>query len=157
MSATVQIPSADRPVGPAPVTTGHSVHWNWLGLWVSLTVFAVFEVVKHGYVNGSAADAAMLTAAAVGFFVAPDLTFVIGAGQPVPHGHISPLAVPWYNALHRMLVPLVLTAIIGIAFAPLAFVPLALFVGGLSWMAHIALDRAAGYGLRNPDGSRSRA
>ena len=115
------------------------------------------SVVKHGFVNGTATDAALLTSAAVGFFVAPDLTFVIGAGQPTQKGHLAGRAVPWYNAMHRISVPLTATAIIGVALAPLALGPLALFIGGVSWMAHIALDRAAGYGLRNPDGSRNRA
>ena len=133
------------------------LRWGWLGLWAFLTAFAVFEVTKHGFVNGSALHATVLTLAAVGFFVAPDLTFLIGAGQPVPNGHIATAAVPWYNAMHRMSLPLALTSIVGIALAPLSLWSLALFVGGLSWMAHIALDRAGGYGLRNPDGSRSQA
>lgn len=132
------------------------VHWGWLGLWAFLTVSTVFEVVKHGYVNGTAADAALLTAVAVGAFVAPDLTFVVGAGQPAPKGTLPTRAVPWYNLMHRMWIPFALTTTIGTALAPLALVPLAGFIGGLSWMAHIALDRAAGYGLRNPDGSRER-
>jgi Domain of unknown function (DUF4260) len=28
----------------------------------------------------------------------------------------------------------------------------ALFTGGLAWLAHVALDRALGYGLRGRDG-----
>ena len=132
------------------------IHWQWAGLWAFLTAFAVFEVTKHGYVNGSAFDAIVLTATVVGFFVAPDLIFHIGAGDDVEHGSISPRAVPFYNAGHRMLIALTFTTVIGIGWAPLAPLPLALFVGGLSWMAHIALDRTAGYGLRNPDGSRDR-
>ncbi len=136
---------------------GHRIHWSWFGVWAFLTTFAVFEVVKHGYVQGSALHAATLTVAAVGFFIGPDLTFMIGAGQPTPKGHIAEAAVPWYNAAHRMSVPLTLTSIVGTVLAPLAFGPLVLFVGGLSWMAHIALDRAGGYGLRNPDGSRGPA
>ena len=133
----------------------HRLHWNWLALWASLTAFAVFEVVKHGFVNGSAVYAIALTAAAVGSFIAPDLTFVIGAGNDVAKGSLSTRAVPFYNALHRMPVAFAFTAGIGIGLAPLAPLPLAVFIGGLSWMAHIAMDRAAGYGLRNPDGSRN--
>jgi hypothetical protein len=30
--------------------------------------------------------------------------------------------------------------------------PLALFIVGLAWAAHIALDRALGFGLRDSDG-----
>jgi hypothetical protein len=144
--------STERQPGPPPIR----VHWTWLIVWALLTTFAVFEVVKHGYVNGTAIDAAFLTATAVGFFIAPDLTFLIGAGQPAAKGFLPTRAVPWYNTMHRMWIPLTLTSIIGIALAPLAQVPLVGFIGGLSWMAHISLDRAAGYGLRNPDGSRDR-
>lgn len=133
------------------------VHWGWLGLWALLTACAVFEVIKHGFVNGSATQAAILTATAIGFFIAPDLTFLVGASRPVQHGYIATTAVPWYNSMHRMWVPLVLTSAVGVVLAPLAFGPLAVFIGGLSWMAHIALDRAAGYSLRNADGSRDRA
>ena len=132
------------------------IHRGWLGLWAFLTAFTVFEVVKHGYVDGTATDALLLTAAAIGCFVVPDLTFLIGAGQPAPKGALPTRAVPWYNLMHRMWIPLLLTSFVGVALAPLTPVALAGFIGGLSWMAHIALDRAAGYGLRNPDGSRGR-
>lgn len=145
----------DTTAAPAAGDPSHRIHWNWFGLWAFLTAFAVFEVVKHGYVNGSTLDAVVLTTVSVGFFVAPDLTFLVGAGQPVAKGNLAPRAVRWYNAMHRMWVPLTMTSFIGIALAPLAFGPLAVFIGGLSWMAHIALDRTAGYGLRNRDGSRN--
>ena len=126
---------------------------GWLALWVVLTAFAGFEVVKHGYLDGGAIDAIVLTVAAVGFFILPDLTFLIGIGESTEHGHLPVRTVPYYNALHRLWPPLVLTVMIGVVFAPLSLGTLALFVGGLSWMAHVALDRATGFGLRNPDGS----
>jgi len=129
--------------------------WRWAGLWTFLTTFVAFEVVKHGFVNGSTTDAIVLTGTAIGFFIAPDLTFLIGVGDEVERGSISRRAVPFYNAAHHMSVPFAFTAAIGIGLAPLGPILLALFVGGLSWMAHIALDRTSGYGLRNPDGSRS--
>ena len=135
-------------------SSGHRIRWDWLLLWLFFTVFAAFEVTKHGFVNGSPLYAFALTATAVVFFIAPDLTFLIGAGDEVPEGSISTRAVPYYNALHRMLIPVAFTTVLGIALAPLAPLPLALFIGGLSWMAHIALDHTAGYGLRNTDGSR---
>ena len=96
---------------PAQQTDPSSVriHWTWLAVWAFLTTFTAFEVVKHGYVNGAAADAALLTATAVGFFVAPDLTFLIGAGQPAAKGSLPTRAVPWYNTMHRMWIPLTLT------------------------------------------------
>lgn len=128
MNTTTATPSTDHTTEPAPAVAPHRIHRNWLILWAFLTTFA-----------------------------APDLTFVIGAGQPTQKGHLAARAVPWYNAMHRIWLPLAATAIIGVTLAPLAFGSLALFIGGLSWMAHIALDRAAGYGLRNPDGSRNQA
>ncbi len=137
-----------------PDTPTFSVHKRWLALWAFVTAFAVFEVVKHGYVNGSASYAAVLTTTAVGAFIAPDLTFVVGIRDDVPHGSMSRKAVPFYNAAHRMTVALGLTLVIGIGLAPLNSAAVVAFVGGLSWMAHIAMDRAAGYGLRNADGSR---
>jgi hypothetical protein len=145
-----------QPHDPRPRSNRFCIHWPWAGLWAFLTVFALFEVIEHGHINGSALDATVLTLTAVGFFVAPDLTFLIGAGDAVEQGSISTRAVPFYNAAHRMLIALVFTTVVGIGLAPLAPPPLALFIGGLSWMAHIALDRTAGYGLRNADGSRDR-
>ncbi len=127
---------------------------GWFVLWAFVTTFAWFEVVKHGYVQGGWTDAVLLTTAAIGFFIAPDLTFLIGAGQPVEKGYLPTRAVPFYNAMHRAWAPLMLTVVVGIGLAPLAPLPLALFVGGLSWFAHVALDRVAGYGLRNRDGGR---
>ncbi len=166
------VPSSPAPERPATFAPGGAtpdertphtasptvrVHWSWVGIWAILTTFAVFEVVKHGYVNGTSADAAVLTVAAIAAFIAPDLTFLIGLGQPAPAGSLPRAAVPWYNTMHRMWIPFGLTTIIGVAFAPLSLLSLAAFVGGLSWMAHIALDRAAGYGLRASDGSHTHA
>lgn len=127
---------------------------GWLTLWFVVTAFTVFEVVKHGYVNGDPIDALILTGAAVGFFVLPDLTFLIGLTEHAERGHLPSRSVPYYNALHRFWPPVIWVLFIGVAFSPLTLGTLALFVGGLSWLAHVCLDRAAGYGLRNADGSR---
>ena len=127
---------------------------GWLALWAFVTAFAWFEVVMHGYIEGSALEAAVLTTVAVGAFILPDMTFLVGIGQPIEKGYLPTKAVPSYNAMHRIWPPLLLTTVVGIGLTPLGPVGLALFIGGLSWMAHVALDRAAGYGLRNADGSR---
>ncbi len=127
---------------------------GWFMVWVFLTAFAWFEVIEHGYVNGGGIEAVVLTATAVGAFILPDLTFLVGAGQQAERGYLPVRAVPFYNAMHRFVPPLVLTTFVGVVFDPLGAVGLAVFVGGLSWMAHVAMDRAAGYGLRNDDGSR---
>jgi len=152
---TTSATETDAAIETSNDRSGRGVHWNWLALWAFLTVFAVFEVAKHGFVNGSPLYALVLTATAVGSFVAPDLTFVIGAGDSVAKGSISTRAVPFYNAAHRMSIALIFTTVVGIGLAPLAPLPLAVFIGGLSWMAHIAMDRTTGYGLRNRNGGRS--
>jgi hypothetical protein len=138
----------------ASVSLPMSARWLWALVWAGLTAVAGFELAKHGYVNGDTGDAVILTASAVGLFIAPDLTFLAGLGDPVSKGMMSPRAVPYYNAMHRIWLPLLLTAGIGVVFAPLGLLGLAGFIGGLSWMAHIAMDRTAGYSLRNADGSR---
>ena len=127
---------------------------GWFVAWVLLTAYTWFQVVEHGYVSGDAFDAVILTATAVGAFILPDLTFLVGVGQTVERGYLPVRAVPFYNAMHRFVPPLVLTTFVGVVFDPLGSVGRVAFVGGLSWMAHVALDRAAGYGLRNADGSR---
>ena len=132
----------------------HHLSVRWLGAWAVLTAAVTFEVIKHGIVRGSGAETAALAGVAVLFFIAPDLTFLVGIGQPAEKGHLPRRAVPWYNAMHRLWVPLGFTVLVAATLTPHATSTVALFVGGLSWMAHIALDRASGYGLRNPDGSR---
>ncbi len=127
---------------------------GWFAVWAFVTTFVWFEVAKHGWMQGSPLDAALLTSTAVLAFIAPDLTFLVGVGEPTPKGHLPKRAVPFYNAMHRFWPPLLITTGVGIAFDPLGPAGLIAFVAGLSWMAHVALDRVAGYGLRNPDGSR---
>ena len=76
--------------------------------------------------------------------VAPDLPLFAGGGRELARGQLHPRAVPAYNAAHRVAGPLVL-------FAAGVFAPAAL-VAGLAWGAHIAVDRAVGYGLRDAAG-----
>jgi len=153
---TTHAAATDETASPAdnpPTRPGLQIRWNWLSLWAFLSAFAAFEVIKHGFVNGSPLYALSLTGISLAFFIAPDLTFIIGIGDEVPQGSLSRRAVPFYNAMHRMLIAFAFTTLVGIGLAPLAPLPLALFIGGLSCMAHIAMDRAAGYGLRDSDGS----
>jgi hypothetical protein len=84
-------------------------------------------------------------------FMAPDVALLLGAGRGLAPGQLHPRAVPLYNALHHPAGPLVLAAlwVAGVAGAgPLA--------AALAWGAHIAMDRAAGYGLRTRDGHQAR-
>jgi hypothetical protein len=120
-----------------------AVRTAWLIAALLLVAFAVFESAKYG--------AATITAAVV-FVILPDLTMLIGASEsPRPaHGQFSPRAVPFYNAMHRPWLPLAI--LVGYPFGPIHWPPL--FTAGLAWLAHIAVDRAAGYGLRAADGFR---
>lgn len=126
---------------------------TWLAAWALITALTTFHVVSAGTVDGSMEQATALGAVAVGFFIAPDLTFLIGIGEPVESGRLPRRVVPWYNAMHRLRTPLALTAVVLTGSIVTGTDPGLFLVAGLSWIAHIALDRAAGYTLRNPDGS----
>jgi predicted acyltransferase len=127
----------------------------WLAVGIALTAFAIFEVVVHDL-----GPAPILV-----FAVLPDLAFLVGIGQPHERGQLPSRAVPAYNLAHR---PLVALAVIALALAgllaarllkqaPAEFeaarrIPLVVYVAGVTWLAHIALDRALGFGLRTPEG-----
>jgi hypothetical protein len=86
----------------------------------------------------------------VAFGLAPDLALVAGAGSGLARGQLHPRAVRLYNAVHSLWAPLALVLL------AVAFLPLGYLVGALAWAAHIALDRALGYGPRTPDGFQRR-
>jgi hypothetical protein len=113
----------------------------WAALAAFSLAFIVLEVINHG---GSALIAAFL------LLIAPDLTMFIGA-RAAGDGKLSPKAVPWYNVMHRPWIPLAVLVVYSVGGLG-DWVPL--FTAGLGWLAHIALDRAFGYGLRERDGSR---
>lgn len=130
---------------------------SWLAAAVALTVFSIYEVVVH--------DLGPLPI--IVFAVLPDLTFLAGVGERHERGQLPPRAVPAYNLAHRPMVPLVviavaLTALLLIRLlvaAPDQFeaarrIPLVAYTAGITWLAHIAFDRAFGFGLRTPDGWR---
>jgi hypothetical protein len=80
------------------------------------------------------------------FLTAPDLpllAFAAGSRE----GRLDPRAVPLYNAVHRIWGPLLL-GVLSLWLGP------AWLAGALAWGAHVAIDRAAGYGLRAADGSQ---
>src|ERR1700761_8580445 len=114
---------------------------GWLGAGLAALAFGGLEVANHG----PWALAGLIT-----FAIAPDLTFLKGLGQAsqMQPGQLPPAAVPWYNAAHRPWVPALL--LVAYAVTPLTWAPL--FAAGLGWLAHIALDRAMGFGLRTTDG-----
>jgi hypothetical protein len=85
--------------------------------------------------------------AAFGF--APDLALFYGAGAGLAKGRLHPRAVAAYNLMHRFWGPLVMLAL-----AASGLIGVGFFIGALTWVFHIALDRALGYGLRARDGSQ---
>lgn len=70
-------------------------------------------------------------------FLLPDLSFVAYRAGP----RVGAMA---YNAMHTYAIPLLLAIALLLAGASLA-VP-------LIWIAHIGMDRALAYGLKNPTG-----
>ena len=113
----------------------------WLAGALFWSAFAVLEAVNHGWLAGTLAFA---------FLIAPDLTFLVALDDAprMAKGQLPPRAVPYYNAMHRALVPLVLMALY--AFGPFTWAPL--FAALCGWLAHISYDRAFGYGLRTKEG-----
>lgn len=113
----------------------------WLAGALFWSAFAVLEGVNHGWLAGTLAFA---------FFIAPDLTFLVALDDAprMAKGQLPPRAVPYYNAMHRALVPLALMALY--AFGPFTWAPL--FAALCGWAAHISYDRAFGYGLRTKKG-----
>ncbi|MFI6872427.1 DUF4260 family protein [Streptomyces sp. NPDC050400] len=122
-----------------PLTVVRRTAWLLNALFWS--AFAVLEAVNHGWLAG------LLS---VVFFIAPDLTFLVGAGEAkgLRKGQLQPRAVPFYNTAHRALIPLAL--IVAYLWQPIDWAPL--FAGFCGWLAHISYDRAFGYGLRTKEG-----
>src|SRR5689334_3175503 len=81
------------------------------------------------------------------FAIAPDLALFAGIAPGLEKGQLAPRAVPLYNALHLAAGPLLLAG----AIAAGLLGPLWLGAA-FAWGAHVALDRAVGYGLRGRDG-----
>ncbi|MFE7165944.1 DUF4260 family protein [Streptomyces sp. NPDC057616] len=114
----------------------------WLANAFFWSAFAILEAVNHGWPAG---------ALALAFFVLPDLTFLVALDDAprMAKGRLPPRAVPYYNAMHRALVPLTLL----VAYAAQPFWNWApAFAALCGWMAHISYDRAFGYGLRSKEG-----
>ncbi|KUN05048.1 hypothetical protein AQI95_16200 [Streptomyces yokosukanensis] len=113
----------------------------WLALALFWSAFAVLEGIGHGWLAG---------AAALAFLVLPDLTFLVALDDAprMAKGQLPPRAVPYYNAMHRALVPLAL--LVACTVLPVTWPPAVAALCG--WLAHISYDRAFGYGLRTKEG-----
>ena len=84
--------------------------------------------------------------AVLAFALAPDIALVAGFAPGLARGQPHTRAVPLYNALHAFPGPILLGAAALLWLGPLWQ------AGALAWGAHIALDRALGYGFRAGDG-----
>jgi Domain of unknown function (DUF4260) len=111
----------------------------YLALALGAGALTVVSVIQAGF--GTALALAIFCA------VAPDLTMLIGFRAHSERGQLSPRAVPFYNAVHRVWGPLALIAVYLVAVHELA-----LLAGALAWLSHIAVDRTLGFGLRDHTG-----
>src|SRR4051812_37387185 len=98
--------------------------------WLAVTVLS-FAVAARAAASGPAWAWALFALGAIG----PDLSMLVGVGTPVAHGQLPAIAVPYYNAVHRIVVPLALVSL-----GVLASVAVLTIVGA-AWAGHIALDR----------------
>ncbi|MDX3312276.1 DUF4260 family protein [Streptomyces sp. NPDC054884] len=114
----------------------------WLASALFWSAFAILEAMNHGWLAGSLAFA---------FLIVADLAFLVGldAAPRMAKGQLPPRAVPYYNAMHRAVVPLALMVLY--TFGPFPAWP-PLFAALCGWLAHISYDRAFGYGLRTKEG-----
>lgn len=128
-----------------PTISSSAARWVVRGLWLLLALFWTAFVVLEGWNHGVGAGVAGFAG-----LIWPDLAMLVGMKESgtLERGRLSPRAVPYYNALHRMSVPLLIA--VAYPFSPWD-VP-AFFALLCGWMAHIAFDRAAGYGLRDRNG-----
>jgi hypothetical protein len=105
-------------------------------LFAALLTAVVFEVAQHGHLGAALAGG-----------LGPDLALLLGAGAGLERGQLHPRAVPVYNAVHRFWLPVAL-----VVAASAGLLGLGWFIAGLAWTAHVAMDRMAGYSLRDPHG-----
>jgi hypothetical protein len=150
MSSTFEAASTSgRPgVARTPIT-GPGEAARRAGWWVVgllCTAFGLFEAVKHG-----APASYLFVVGAAG----PDVALL---GQPFTRherGQLNRAWVPIYNTLHFPLLPLAVVVFFSF-YGSTNDQAAPGFTLGLMWLAHIAVDRALGYGLRNRDGWQRR-
>lgn len=137
-------------------------------LWIVAALGLLALCVALGILLGWTA-----TAIIVVFAILPDIA-LIGAFDPEAQGRLRTKSVPFYNALHRIWLPL--TILIAGALAGLLSagseggdtteffrfptlgsttndLQVFLLLAAIAWFLHIAADRACGFGLREDDGT----
>lgn len=118
----------------------------WALLALALISLVVITSVSYGWLVG---------AIAIVFALLPDVA-LIGAFDRERRGMLRPERVMFYNVMHLARFPVMLAAtgaLIPAASVGASGIGTILFAAGVSWLAHIAVDRAFGYGLRDRDGA----
>lgn len=119
----------------------------WALLALFLAGFLIYESVKYGWAMGGTV---------IVFALLPDAALIAAFDRNRP-GMLHPRRVRFYNLMHRPWAALVLL----LSGALLVLPPVGgvddggklVAVAGLAWLAHIAADRASGYGLRDAGGA----
>lgn len=83
---------------------------------------------------------------ALAFGLMPDIAGVLSIDRNLARGQMHTRAVPLYNLLHSLALP------VALGVASVTWLGLPWLVAGLAWALHITLDRTMGYGLRTKDG-----
>ncbi|MFI6350842.1 DUF4260 family protein [Streptomyces sp. NPDC050560] len=143
MPVTAQAREAEGPAVPAPPllpqgAAGKVPADRWT--WRTPAGRAVSGAVGAAALGGAFALGGALEPAFWAALVAPDSVFFFGAKEPAPFARR-------YNTLHDPRIAA------GLLAAGTALRSRRLLVAGLGWTAHIAIDRAFGFGRRRPDGA----
>ncbi len=113
------------------------------GLWLLVTLLALGGCIALGIQLGWFATGIIIVAA-----VLPDVALI---GAFAEEGRLRPERVKFYNTFHSLALAIPVT-LVG-ALTALLTQNFILLLVGLAWFTHIAIDRACGYRLREPDGS----
>ena len=81
------------------------------------------------------------------FGIAPDLTRLLGVGQPHAQGQMAARAVAAFNLMHHPVPPLMVLALTATGVIPPVFT-----VGAIVWLGHIVIGLGIGDRLRDRDG-----
>jgi Domain of unknown function (DUF4260) len=139
MSAVTQWSADGRSGAASPAVRGS--RWVTRAAWLAVGAMAL--ALAAGWMIRDELGATPL----VLFLLMPDLAFVAGAGAHAERGQLAARAVPIYNAAHRTVGPV---SVIVLALA--GGLSTWWLVAGLAWLAHVALDRGFGFGLRTAEG-----
>lgn len=112
-------------------------------LWLPISLLLLAACITLGIMLGWGATGVIFAAA-----VLPDISLI---GAFATEGKLKPQRVRLYNFLHAVTLPSGLALIGCVVAASTQDFTALLFA--LAWFTHIAVDRACGYRLREPDGS----